>query len=720
MKTVGQLTARLALVAAASIAVVVSTATAASAETLIEVTTPADGRYQSGQPIPLIVTISADQAISGTLTATFEGFQAGSQTVDVPGGSTKEIVFVVTVPPWISGGSVRFDADDNSNDATAKVALTANQNDELVGVLGELTTRNLPASAELSVEIGKARLYPIDPILLDAGPDALSSFSQIIVTADDLESMDSDQLGTVESWVASRGGTLVVDDDPGTSIPIGTPPATDASSSHLGMGTIRYSSGQAQAGDYDGLLTPTASHSSDQFPWGESFGGVPTTPSLARDAGVSVPPIGSLIIVLLIYLVLAGPIMWFILKRTKREPVLWLALPALALVATLGVYLFGRSLRANTTTAHATVVADLPSTRQISTQVLVTSANGGTEGVRLDDGWRPATVFSESMAFDGPFGRSSQSGTTTLVGSDLVADLPPGGVGVIAAETTTGAAPDPAWQVELTGDDGSLKGTITNLTDYELEKVVVASGQGFHQISSLEPGESAEVTLRDANVPPMGNDRLIEHLWGDDPWSGDDGPTNPGVVMEWLGRRPILRTPGFVLVLGWTREASGPVLTTRGAIVDAGRTAFVSANRIGDDAFADEDYQLELLRGWNSGQVTDAVGNACADFPITLRLKTSEAVRTNAVLDLSRRSIAAMDVWDGSEWLPAGVQEAPNDRVILDIPPTALDEELYLRVMMGCEFWNMANPFPDLRPATADDEILTFGSPGDGEERANA
>ncbi|MCP5030304.1 MAG: hypothetical protein GY939_00770, partial [Actinomycetia bacterium] len=197
-------------------------ATPAAAETKIEVTTPADGRYEPGQPTPLIVTISADQAISGTLSATFEGFLAGSKEVDVPGGSTKEIVFIVTAPPWVSSGSVRFDADadDEDADATERIALTVNQNDELVGVFGELTTRNLPATAELSVEIGQARLYPFESLLLDVGPDALSTFGQIIITPNDLETMDSTQVDTLESWVASKGGTLVIDGEPGADLPI--------------------------------------------------------------------------------------------------------------------------------------------------------------------------------------------------------------------------------------------------------------------------------------------------------------------------------------------------------------------------------------------------------------------------------------------------------------------------------------------------------------------
>ena len=704
---------RLAVLIPAVLVVLATLASPAEAETTLEVTTPADGRFEPGQPTPLIVTIAADGAISGSLTATFEGFFAGSQAVEVPGGSTKEIVFIVTVPPWASSGSIAFVDDDGNESASGRIALTANRNDELIAVMGELASRNLPATAELDVEIGQARLYPLDPALLDAGPDVLSPFSQLVTTATDLRALGPIQLSAIESWVGGNGGTLVVDEDPGTPLPFDIDIEPNADAFHLGVGAVRFSSGQAGTGDYDGLFSPTPSRSSDQFPWGSGFGGAPTTPALARDAGVSVPPIGSLILLLLAYVAVAGPLLWVMLKRARRQPLLWVALPAIAVVATLSVYGVGRALRNSTSTAHATIIADFPNLRSVSTQVLVTSPNGGTEGIELREGWRPVSSFSEEMFFEGPFGGSSTQGSNaTLVGRNLVADLPPGGVGVLAAEATMAATADRAWQIDLRDDDGILTGTVTNLTAHDLEEVLIASGQGFQRLQKVEAGQSVEIKLRDTSVPPMGRDRLIEQLWGRDPWGSetDDGAVNPGILIDWLGRRPLLRTPGFVVVVGWTRDEVGPVVTTRGKPIDSGRTAFLSTVRLDDDVLAGEPYRLELLRGWHSDRVIDAPGE-CAESAITLRMVTTEAmVSPDAVLDLSTRGIAAMDLWDGDVWQPAGLRSAPEQRVIMDIPEAALaDGKLYLRVLLNCEFWNLANPFPDLRLATSNDDVLPFG-----------
>jgi methionine-rich copper-binding protein CopC len=721
------------VVVATAIAVVVVAAPVAGAEATLEVTTPADGRYLPGQPTPLLVTIEADQAITGTLTAAFEGFVAGTQAVEVAGGSTKEVVFIVTAPPWSPQGSLTFVPDDGGETATTRVVLSAIDDDELVGVLGRLAERNLPSAAELTVDMGEARLFPIEPSLLSSGPDALALFSQVVSTADDLAALDESQLGALEAWVAGNAGVLVIDDPPGTAIPFGPVEADGgADRAWFGAGSIRYTDGRAAAGRYDGLLNPTPSRAFDQFPWGGGFGGGPITPSLARDAGVAVLPIGSLILMLLVYLVVAGPVLWLVLRRGRREPLLWLALPLLALVTTAGVYGVGRSLRDNASTAHATIVADLPHLRSVSTHVLVTSANGGTEGVRLDDGWRPASRFSEElMFFEGPFaGRAEQAATPTLSGRDLVTELPPGGVGVIAVEQTrAGPRTDPSWRVELaTDNEGGLAGTITNLTGHDLEEVLVAAGQGFQRLSSVGAGETSEVTLRNTNVPPMSQDRLMERLWASDPWQADDGAVNPGALIDWLSRRPLVRSPGYVLVLGWTDDEAGPLETTRGATVGAGRTAFVTVERLDRGLDGGEPYRLELLRGWSTSRPRDPVpGNVCADFPMTIRLAMSDEIDPDrAVLDLSRRSVAAMDVWDGEEWQPAGVQDAEDDRVILAVPPTALGGgDLYLRILLGCDFWGLANPFPDLRPAQPGEAAQPLGGADsedseDSEEGADA
>lgn len=698
------------------IVIVLGSPAPASAETDLEVTTPADGRYVAGQPTPLVVTISADRAVSGTLTASFDGILGGSVPVEVPGGSTKEVVLIVTTPPWGAGGTLSFDADDDADDATTRLNLQQNWGDELIAVFPELAAGQLPATAELRAEVGQARLFAFDPALLASGPDVLSPFSHVVVTAGDLNQLDQSGLDALTGWVGGDSGRLVIDEPPSSPLPIevGAPDDDGLNGSEVAIGTgaVVFTDGELARTGFDGAFAPTMTRSADEFP-NSGFGGMPASLMLARDAGVAIPEITALLILLAIYILVIGPVLWLVLRRSRREPLLWLILPVGALVTTLGVYAVGLALRSDATAAHATVVADLPNLQAVSTQVLVTSANGGTAGVELPEGWRARSVFDEGMWFEGGFGADAGA-RPVVTNGELVTDLPPGGTSVLAAETTLAAASDTSWTIDLTGDgEGGLTGTVTNLTDQTLLDGFVAAGQGYQRIGELGPGESLDVSLRNANVPILEQDRLTESLWQFDPWEGatDTTAANPGVLLEFLASRPELRTPGFVLVGGWTREGHGPLATTEGRTVTNGRTLFVTADRVDD--LGGEPYRLELLRGWNSTQVADFNPNRCGAYPITLRLAVTDpdVLGSEPVLDLSRRGVAAMDVWTGESWEPAGIGQALNERIIMAVPPGALDDdELYLRVQIGCEAFQFANPFPDLRAATDDDEVLTIGA----------
>ncbi len=710
-------TRRLGLILVLAVLAVLASPQPAGAETTLDVTTPADGGFQPGRSsVPLLVTIEADEAVTGTLTARFEGMpSSGTQEVDVAGGTSKEIVFVVNVPTWARNGSVSFDADGDANDQTARFNLVAPSSDELVGVLPDLAARDLPATASILTGIGAARFYPVEPSLLDVGPDGLATFSQVVATASDLASLEGDRLDALVSWVTTDGGVLVVDEAPGTDLPFELTEEVGASGDtfELGLGTVVFSDGQAGAGSWDDLMAPTETRSPDEFPWG-FFGGVGGgTNILATDAGVSVPAIGSLVIALIVYAAVVGPILWLVLRRWNREPLLWLIMPAVALVATGGIYLTGQSIRDDTATAHGTLVADLPSERIITSQVLVTSPNGGIAGVDLPAGWRAAPVAAEGefIEFEEGFGGGPAAGVTAEVrGDELIVDLPPGGVGVVAAE---GSQPvtTPSWDWDLTVDGDDLVGTITNLTAYDLEEVFVSSGRGFDRIPELEAGETAEVSLSGIHRPTLEGDPLMERLWQIDVFGGDDGGViNPVVLSNWLSDHSELRRPGYLIIVGWTRDAPAPVSATTGRTVDEGRTGFLASARLTTEELPPDRGRLEFLRGWNSTNVSDRIGAECSDFPLTVRLTPHGSVAPDdAVLAVPGRAIAALDVWDGTSWLPTGMAGAPRDDFVLELPARALDTgAVYARMTMSCDFWGLPDPFPAIRAADRGDERFTI------------
>ncbi|MEZ5379223.1 MAG: hypothetical protein R2733_22180 [Acidimicrobiales bacterium] len=680
--------------------------TAAGAATDLTVTTPADGHYQPGATTPLLVTIAADGAVEGTLRVSFDGQASASQYVEVPGGSEKQVVVMVGTLPWTTSASVTFDADGKDNDKTVRANITGPNGDEIVGVLPELAGRELPATADLTVDIGQARLFPFDVALLDYGPDVLSPFSQILATPGDLEALTSDQLESLEGWLGSGGGELVVD------APVGTPlvvPIGDATSERVayGIGSVTFTGGSAALGGFDDVFAPTTPRSADDFPWGGFFGGFPTSIMLARDAGVKIPAIGSLALGLLAYTIVVGPVMWFLLRRRRSEPGMWLAVPGLAVVTAVGVWAVGLQLREGANTAHTTVIADLPTSRQVLSHVLVTSANGGLEGIELPDGWRSISTNEENWG-----GPVAVAAVPIQRDGAVLTELDPGGIGVLAAETTEPAGP-PAFAIDVRPDGNELVGTVTNLTAFDLSEVLVSSGQGVANVGSLDAGASKDIKISGLNRSPFNGDPLMERMMQNDPWSANDGVSNPGVLISWLSLRPGIRSPGLVMASGWTRDAPGPVRTEGGSIVEAGRTAFVSVVPLETSGVSSLTNQVTYLRGYNGSRVSDVpAGGVCTDFPLTYAVRPGDTIGADetAVIEINRRSVAAFDVWDGGEWVPGQMASIEEADPVIGLPASAsTDGVVYLRVQMTCDMWSVSEPLPELRLATGDDDIIPLG-----------
>ena len=67
--------------------------------------------------------------------------------------------------------------------------------------------------------------------------------------------------------------------------------------------------------------------------------------------------------------------------------------------------------------------------------------------------------------------------------------------------------------------------------------------------------------------------------------------------------------------------------------------------------------RIELVRG-TSTRVADRSGaNECTDLTTTARITPADSV-TQPVLAVSTRSVAALDIWTGDGWLPAGLDAA--------------------------------------------------------------
>jgi len=464
---------------------------------------------------------------------------------------------------------------------------------------------------------------------------------------------------------------------------------------------------------------------------------------LAMDAGVRVAPIGLLVIALIVYAVLAGPVLWLWLRRSRREPLMWLALPVLALLVTGILYGAGRQIRESAGTAHASLVVDVLGEQYRATYVLVNSPNGGSAGVTLAPGWSHLPLSGPGIEF-GFGGGFDNLVSSTALSSDaddrLLIELDPGEFGIVTAQASAPSAA-PAFAVTTRREDPWLHVEIANRSLYTLQDVVIGThDQALRVDQSLAPGDSHSVRLPLPTGMSFFSDPLFEEImWGggffnggfigDDfgEGGGEEGgeieaarAASPAIVADFLATNTHLRREGFMTVVGWTREPEAPLQTHAGRSVQTGSTALVTVTRV-DSAGSVGSNSVTLLRDWQTTSVIDQAPGACSEGPVTLRIERvgGFAPGEGAVLDPSR-GLVGLDVWDGESWVPAGIAELQPNAVI-ELPEGAVvADAAHVKLAPGCDAFGNQDIAPELRPLAGGEAAVRLGGAdyGDSAEEA--
>ncbi|MFL5644699.1 MAG: hypothetical protein ACJ78L_05070 [Chloroflexota bacterium] len=207
---------------------------------------------------------------------------------------------------------------------------------------------------------------------------------------------------------------------------------------------------------------------------------------------LSLPPIGGLILILLVYILLIGPINYLVLVRLDRREWAWFTMPALIVAFAVGAYGFGAALRGSSVVVNeVAVVRGASGTTDGTAQVYlgVFSPTRGVYQVSVPGG----ALLSAPISGDF-FGTTGTANTLDVLQGDpaRVRDL---GVGfsslrAIRAET---AMKVPLIETDLRLEDGRLKGTVKNSSQQRLERPAVVLGQTVVSVGDLEPGATATV-----------------------------------------------------------------------------------------------------------------------------------------------------------------------------------------------------------------------------------
>lgn len=267
---------------------------------------------------------------------------------------------------------------------------------------------------------------------------------------------------------------------------------------------------------YDLSLQPLASWQGSAVLWGQVLAGELRTGAVYRNGppqgifgpgfheispmleffpSLAPPSMGILLVVLLIYAAVAGPVIYLVLKRLDKREWSWAAIPGIALLVSGGIYLFGASDRSSTI-IQALTLAELNGTGQVTETTAVGAfvPKGGTY-----------SVSAEGYSQASPLGSSFNGGRMDMEGeSDTYVRQAPGKAEIryegvpywsVRKAWFTGGRPQESGSIgySLTLEAGSPKGEFRNGLKTDLSQVYFYSGSQWYFLGDLQAGATAAV-----------------------------------------------------------------------------------------------------------------------------------------------------------------------------------------------------------------------------------
>jgi len=659
-----------ALLAAAVAAVIgaISAPGDVRAESTVDVDVGVNGQTKLGAHAVMRITVRADVLIDGDVEVVADRSTMSTRVpIQVPAGTTKELLLVVP-----TGDGARFEVEVRDGDdvvATGRGQQRTQDDVELVGVLPRLTARvdGVPEQAALGEGLGRAELVPLTTDVIDLGPVALEGFDTLIGAGADLAALSEPQLRAVLLWV-NTGGRLLLDDAESLNLlPEPWRPTADEVYAWAGRGEVRLLAGAASSGEWAEVIEPSPSASDRLDAGGDIF--IDPQSSLAEQAGVRLPSLTPLMVVLAAYGLVVGPLVYLALRRARRLTLGWLVVPILAVVTAGGVVTGGGRFRSEGHPATSTFVDISPAGALALSNVLTFSRSGGDASVTLPAGWHPDG--STSMFFGPP---SSSTSSTLVPASDGRTRLDQRlEAGQVTTNAFTGELAATSVGLTMTAEltaDGNIAGTVTNTSGGALRDVAVFAGGGAEDIGVLEPGRSAEWSVNaPLDVPqfvaPAGE------VWAP-PFDqfGERGASDQLVDFGIYGAASLkweLYPTGIARAVGWTDEVIAPVDPGDGATARVGvstttpiesgglppQAAIVRAAIVrtpfgpnGDGSGDEQIYRYVLAPG------TDAADG----------LVLADGVRDDGV-----------SFWDGSDWIEGRQRDAE-----VPVPEAALRDGVVL------------------------------------------
>jgi hypothetical protein len=602
------------------------------------------GHGRVGSWMAIAVTVANDgPALIGEvrINAGAQGRTRFGLPVDLPTGSRKSLELYAQPPAFGQFIDVNL-VTAAGTAATAKVSFSVPDNTQLV--VGVLAEKPAPVVAALrlppSISGTPAVVFPLTAADLPGRVEAWDPIDRLVWQDIDATTLRPDQLAALRGWIAGGGRLTIVGGTSGASSLAGLPEdllpyrpqaTTDISPSTLqdlvGPVTSTVQTIPAMTGARSTVHGRVLAASGDQVTAAERVFGSgavtilgidPTADWLARTAAsdavwnrivpprsvssqlvvgddsqllnavntlpsLALPPIGGLLILLAGYILLVGPLNYFVLRRLDRREWAWVTMPLLVVGFAAAAYLYGNTLRGGQVIINSVaIVRGAPDTTVASATAYVGVFSPTRETYQLEIPGGALLSPPVSSAFDSGFNGAQNAAILDILQGETarVRDLSVG-YGSLRAVRAEVPVVGPLVSAVLRLEGDHLKGTVTNRSTIPLEKPALVLGGSVAVLADLAPGASVAIDL------PLGTNsleqRISDRILGDIFFGGGLGNTVDDQRL--LVRQAILNQLTFDPNSGTSTSLSpdGAVFIAfgRGDIVGA-RLAGATASSTGD------------------------------------------------------------------------------------------------------------------------------------------
>ncbi len=286
-------------------------------------------------------------------------------------------------------------------------------------------------------------------------------------------------------------------------------------------------------------------------PWaGGMRDGYAATQSVASIPGMRLPSVAQLILFLLLYTAIIGPINFLVLRRLKRRELAWVTIPALVLLFSLATFLTGFRTRGNLVTLNQMSVAfGSVEAERLRTQTAIGlySPRRARHDLTLP---YDATVFPFGESFGAIMGESNFDVVERAAGLTLRGVRTD--TGAVATFIAESHQPRPAVSATATLSSGQdvVEVTVRNETDMTLEDAVIIYGQEQAAVGDVAPGAERVVQVSLSGALPAA------------------APTpDPLFASTYTYPNPLIYDPS--LILGTVDYFSDPVAYPRWQLIQA-------------------------------------------------------------------------------------------------------------------------------------------------------